>query len=101
MEIVETSEKDIPLKYHQKVNQGTFYYRKFFKVNAIITNLPIFIDPQKPQTRSTQRHFSVSPCYYVLNTLPTNGKHELFYIFHLFFLFQNCNTCSYIFSLFL
>lgn len=50
-EIVETWEKDNPLKYHQKVNQGTFYYRKFLKVNAIITNLPLFIDPQKPQTQ--------------------------------------------------
>lgn len=51
VEIVETWGKDNPLKYHQKVNQGTFYYRKFFKVNAIITNLPLFIDPQKPQTQ--------------------------------------------------
>lgn len=51
VEIVETWGKDNPLKYHQKVNQGTFYYRKFFKVNAIIKNLPLFIDPQKPQTQ--------------------------------------------------
>lgn len=62
------------------------------------TNKLTNIQPSGATTNPRKRHLNVFRLFFVINTLQTNGKHKLFFIFHLFF-FQNGN--SYLYSPFL